>query len=163
MFQQLATLTQFQNEDPQAFLMRALELRQKILFVSKESDTTVKYEKQLVQNLFIHSVETGLRDDAIRVKIRPYLQKPNVLDEQLISELNKAATTETERKVKFGQLKQRMSKAVCSQVEVSEPKLEKKPNKLEEQVASVQAEISSLREAISSMATKLCRGLTMDH
>ena len=154
MFQQLATLTQFQNEDPQAFLMRALELRQKILFVSKESDTTVKYEKQLVQNLFIHSVETGLRDDAIRVKIRPYLQKPNVLDEQLISELNKAATTETERKVKFGQLKQRVPKAVCSQVEVSEPKLEKKPNKLVEQVASMQAEIFSLREAISSMATK---------
>ena len=81
--------------------MQALELRQKILFVSKESDATVKYDKQLVQNLFLHSVETGLREDVVRVKIRPYLQI-NVSDEQLISELNKVAATEAERKTKFG-------------------------------------------------------------
>ena len=97
LFQQLATLTQSTSEDPQTFLMRALELRQKILFVSKESDATVKYDKQLVQNLFLHSVETGLREDVVRVKIRPHLQI-NVSDEQLISELNKVAATEAERK-----------------------------------------------------------------
>ena len=54
--------------------MRALELRQKILFMSKELDASVKYDKELVQNLFVHSVETGILDDVIRIKIRPHLQ-----------------------------------------------------------------------------------------
>ena len=156
LFQQLATLTQSTSEDPQTFLMRALELRQKILFVSKESDTTVKYDKQLVQNLFLHSVETGLREDVVRVKIRPHLQI-NVSDEQLISELNKVAATEAERKTKFGNQKQRPQKAVYSQVTAPEDKSEKKSNKLVEQVAAMQAEISSLRETISSLAVQSAR------
>ena len=152
-FQQLATITQSQNEDPQTFLMRALELRQKILFVSKELDASVKYDKELVQNLFVHSVETRLRDDVIRVKIRSHLQMLKVSDDLLISELNKAAATEIERKFKFGQSKQRTPKVVCK-VDLPDNSAEKKPNKLLEQVASMQAEISSLREAISSVSVK---------
>ena len=42
--------------------------------MSKELDASVKYDKELVQNLFVHSVETGILDDVIRIKIRPHLQ-----------------------------------------------------------------------------------------
>ena len=153
LFQQLTTITQSQNKDPQTFLVRALELHQKILFVSKELDASVKYDKELVQNLFVHSVETGLRDDVNRVKIRSHLQTPKVSDDLLISKLNKAAATEMERKFKFGQSKQRTPKVVCK-VDLPDNNAEKKPNKLLEQVASMQTEISSLREAISSMSVK---------
>ena len=150
LFQQLATLTQSANDDPQTFLMRSLKLRQKVLFVSKELDASVKYDQKLVQNLFLYSIETGLCYDVIRVKIRPHLQKPNVSDDLLISELNKAATTKTERKMKFGQAKQRVPKTVCK-IDSPDKSVSKTPNKLVEQVASMQTEITSLREAINSM------------
>ena len=123
--------------------MRSLESRQKILFVSKELDASVKHDQELVQNLFLHSLETGLRDEVIRVKLRSHLQKPNNSDDLLISELSKAATTETERKTKFGQTKQRVPKTVCK-IDSPVNSVSKKPNKLVEQVASVQTEITSL-------------------
>ena len=143
LFQQLTTLTQSASEDPQTFLMRSLESRQKILFVSKELDASVKHDQELVQNLFLHSLETGLRDEVIRVKLRSHLQKPNNSDDLLISELSKAATTETERKTKFGQTKQRVPKTVYK-IDSPVNSVSKKPNKLVEQVASVQTEITSL-------------------
>jgi len=45
LYQQLASITQSPKEDPQTFLMRALDLRQKIIFASKEEDVSIKYEK----------------------------------------------------------------------------------------------------------------------
>ena len=97
--------------------MKALDLRQKILFASKEADMTIKYNQWLVQSLFLHCLQTGLRDDTVRVKMRPLLQNTEVSDEELIKEISLASSTETERKMKFqaGQ-KQRASKASCSQV-----------------------------------------------
>ena len=57
--------------------MRALELRQKIIFASKEAGVVIKYDQTLVQSLFLHCIETGLRDDVVRVKAMPPVAKVN--------------------------------------------------------------------------------------
>ena len=77
--------------------MRALDLRQKILFASQEGEDSLKYDASHIQQLFRRTVETGLKDESIRVKLRPYLANPLVEDEELIHQVNVAVSSEEER------------------------------------------------------------------
>ena len=97
MYQNLASLCQGPKETPQAFLIRALDLRQKILFASDEDTSVLKYDKEHIQKLFLRTAETALQDESIRAKLRPYLKDINVLDEDLIQQLNAAVSSESER------------------------------------------------------------------
>ncbi|CAB4013059.1 Hypothetical predicted protein [Paramuricea clavata] len=74
LYQLLANISQAPKESPQEFLIRALTIRQKIVFASKESDTKIKYDEGLVQGLFLNALETGLADETIREKMRPLLK-----------------------------------------------------------------------------------------
>ena len=56
LYQLLANISQMPKEDPQSFLIRALTIRQKIVFASQESDSKIKYDEELVQGLFLHAV-----------------------------------------------------------------------------------------------------------
>ena len=97
LYQSLASICQNGKETPQAFLMRALDLRQKILFASQEGEDPLKYDTGHIQQLFRRTVETGLQDDSIRTKLRPFLSNPLVEDEELIHQLNVAVSAEEER------------------------------------------------------------------
>ena len=68
--------------------------RQKIVFASQESDSKIKYDEELVQELFLHAVETGLADETIHAKIRPLLKNPSVADEDLIEAMSLAMSSE---------------------------------------------------------------------
>ena len=46
---------------------------------------------------FLWSVETGLQDESIRAKIRPFLKDPNVTDEVLMQQMSMATSAEKER------------------------------------------------------------------
>ena len=52
--------------------------------------------------MFLHAVDTGLQDEAIRNRLRPSLQTPGVQDEDLIQQMNVVVSEETERKSKLG-------------------------------------------------------------
>lgn len=60
LYKQLSSEGQGMKEMPQNFLIRAPDLRQKILFASQESESGLRYDPVLVQNMFFHSVMTGL-------------------------------------------------------------------------------------------------------
>ena len=102
LYRQLSTLVQEPQEGSQSFLIRALDTRQKILFASKKADTQLKYDPALVQGMFLHAVDTGLQDEAIRTRLRPLLQNPVVQDEDLIQQMNEIVLEESERKSKLG-------------------------------------------------------------
>lgn len=85
------------KETPRNFLIRALDLRQKILFASQSS---LKYDPILVQNMFLHTVLTGLQNGYIRGDLKPYLQQTDVSDELLLEKVNIACMTEAERQSK---------------------------------------------------------------
>ena len=102
LYKALSTLTQAPNEDAQAFLFRALELRQRVIFTCKEADSKIKYDQSLIQNLFLHSIETGLRDESVRSKLRPFLQNQAIPDDELIAEMNVIFSEEQEREANWG-------------------------------------------------------------
>ena len=66
LYQELSVLHQEASESPQDFLVRALNLKQHIIFVSNATDGSIKYEPSLVQALFLHVIETGLQDEAVK-------------------------------------------------------------------------------------------------
>ena len=100
-YQELANAVQENTESPLNFLMRALKLRQQVLMSSQEPGSKMQYDKQLVQNVFLHTVETGLIDDTIRLRLRPFLQDQRLSDDNLIKELNLAVAAENERASKM--------------------------------------------------------------
>ena len=62
----------------------------------------MKYEPSLVHPLFLHAIETGLQDEAVRNKLRPFLQKAEVTDEELMEQINVVVSEESEWKDKLG-------------------------------------------------------------
>ena len=98
----LSTITQHQSEGPQSFLLRALELRQRVIFTSKEADSHIKYNEDIIQSLFLHAVETGLRNETVRAKLRPFLLSKDVADEDLMCQINIICSQEHERELKLG-------------------------------------------------------------
>ena len=97
LYQDLSNLHQEASETPQDFLVRAMSLRQQATFVSSASDSPIKYEPSLVQSSFLHVLETGLQNEAVRAKLRPFLEKTIVSDEQLLEKINQIISAETER------------------------------------------------------------------
>lgn len=167
LYQQLTTIVQATEESPQSFLIRALDLRQKVLFASKEAGVKIKYDESLVQGLFLHSLETGLQQEAVRTKLRPFLQQSDITDELLIEQMNLIVSTETERQKKFGSASQGRQRKVNnlqaatpstsdveSQSEQDHPnrpvkeKKEPKEGKLFTALETVKAEIAELRETL---------------
>ena len=65
--------------------------------IDQTSDSPIKYEPSLVQSLFLHVLETGLQDEAVRAKLRPFLEKTTVSDEQLLEKINQIMSAEMER------------------------------------------------------------------
>jgi hypothetical protein len=78
LYQSLAGICQGPKESPQSFLMNALDLRQQILFSCGEGveDDSLQFDPEHIQRLFLRSIETVLRDESIRAKIRPFLKNP---------------------------------------------------------------------------------------
>jgi len=71
--------------------------------------------------MFLHSVDTGLQDEAIRTRLRPVLEKLDVRDEDLIQKMNVVVSEESETKSKMGstprQKNPRVNKVHASQGE----------------------------------------------
>lgn len=90
----MTTVVQTPNKSPPSFLIRALELRQKVLFASKEAGAKLV---SLLEGLLLHSLETGLQQEAVRTKLRPFLQQADLTDEQFREQMNLIVSTETKR------------------------------------------------------------------
>ncbi|KAL1249451.1 hypothetical protein QQF64_020456 [Cirrhinus molitorella] len=100
LYKQLTSECQGNKETPQNFLMRVLDLRQKILFASQEAESGLKYDPALVQSMFLHAVLTGLLSDSIKVDMQPFLLDTKTTDETLLEKLNIACANEVERQKK---------------------------------------------------------------
>lgn len=97
----LMNISQDPKESAQAFLFRAIELREKLLCKSGEEDEGEQFSSNLIQRKFLRSLETGLLSEAMKFQLKPYLSNPNVTDELLIEKINEAASLEIERQNKL--------------------------------------------------------------
>ncbi len=122
LYQELTSLCQGPKESAQDFLMRAMNLGEQVLFSSQKEDSVVKYDKSQVQSLFVHVVETGIQQESVRAKLRPYLEKPGISDEELMERVNIAVSAEMERhnKLVSGAKKSVQVSQVGSHTDISE-------------------------------------------
>lgn len=88
LYNELDQLTQNRQETPADLLMRFLELRQKVIYASKESTEEMKYSNDLIQTMFIRTVINGLSNTTI-----PYLEQKHIEDEKRIESMNKDSST----------------------------------------------------------------------
>ena len=99
LYQDLVTTCQQPKESAEQFLLRLLDSRNKVLFASQEKGSQFEYSQKLVQNTFIKSLETGLRDEALVTNLRPTLQGTELSDESLMRIVNDLAS-KPEQKLK---------------------------------------------------------------
>ena len=101
LYQDLVTMCQQPKESAQQFLLRLLDSRNKVLFASQEEGSQFEYGQKLVQNMFIKSLETSLRDEALVTNLRPTLQGTEVSDASLMRIVNDLASKQAEQKLKM--------------------------------------------------------------
>ena len=97
LYQEIISMKQQKKEDATAFVIRALETREKIIFASQENDE-VTYDQTQVQKLCMSSIESGI-DAEVAAIIRPSLD-PKIDDIVLMQEVNKAQASLKMRKQK---------------------------------------------------------------
>ena len=136
LFNKLANASQASDEDSVSFLLRTMELKAKVLFVSKTSD--IKYSQEQVQRLFVKVVEAGLTSESVRVKFRSSLDA-TVTDEVLLERLTQIVTEESDRDAK---LKQNVKAARVRKVETCEP--DKKYDELKEMVERLTVQVQAM-------------------
>lgn len=153
LYKQLTSEVQSSKESPQNFVIRALDLRQKILFASQEAESALKYDPVLVQSMFLHTVLTGLQNDSIRSDLLPYLQQQTCSDELLLEKVNIACANETERQNKRRQIFQQRPAGVHVSQSSDEPGERKKKDLNKDTGNKTQPDVlNELREMRSDMA-----------
>ena len=118
----LTSMVQFPSESSYAFVMRCIEMRQKLIMSSDKAD--IKYDRALIQKLFLRTLERGILRQVVVQEVKHLLRQDSLCDEELLSAITKAACYKRERDVLLSKSKnpkqhQHVSEAsVCS----SDPK-----------------------------------------
>ena len=148
LYHDLSRAVQRGKETPHDFILRLLALRQKILFSSKEAGSAFRYDKELVQSMFLHSVLTGLSSESIRNDLKPLLGDPSINDEVLLETVNIAAHNEMERQDKHKRAK--VQTVTSTSHETTDEGAQRRPPALDmkeihkEIKALIQAEVQAL-------------------
>ena len=151
-YEELSVICQSSKESPQKFLFRALDLQNKVLFVSQEDDSKFDYGFPLVQNTFLKSLETGLRDDILVTNLRPILRTPDISDEYLMKHVNELSSNQAERQSKLEQKSEKVSSTkVIESQRVSKTKENPKPNdELLTEIREIKSELAMLKQQKNS-------------
>ena len=116
---QLMSMAQLSDKTAYHFLIRCLEMRQKIIIVSKQSDE-ITYDPNLVHQLFLRTLERRIASPYVLSEIKPYLKWDSVNDEALILAVTKAATAERHREHNFSFKSNKVKGATVSAVETGQ-------------------------------------------
>ena len=111
----------------------------------------------MAQGLFLQALETGLKNESIRTRIRPLLKQKTVSDKVLIEEMSKKAVAiETEHHKKVGLAKNTARISMVAETPKSHDSEAPKNEKAEPQkgkmwaaLEAVQADLATVREALA--------------
>ena len=139
LFTSLSTAKQGNQESAQDFVLRLMNLRQKILFVSREE--SVCYDPKLVQKRFLHAVSTGLQNNNIRIALKDLVRDKETTDEDLLNKLTVVVADETDHVEKFS-----CTKKSSPQVNhiVEPPAKEPKKNLLLDELQGIKAQLNQI-------------------
>ena len=123
-------------------------LRNKVQFASQEAGSKFEYGFPLIQNTFLKSIETDLRDDILVTNLHPALHNTDLSDEDLMKYVNELATNPAERQSKLGSKPARSSTAVA----ITEP-TQPKQNAAKESPQQNDLVLGEIREIKSDLST----------
>ena len=144
LYHQLSSAAQGLKETAQDFLIRLLDLRQKVHFASKEADSGLQYDPALVHGMFLHSLLTGFQSDNIKVEMKPFLQNSTLSDEELFEKLNASVNSETERQQKLGS----QSKTKLNSAQLQDQGEKRMEQTLLKELRELKAEIAAVKETV---------------
>ncbi|XP_072048272.1 uncharacterized protein [Amphiura filiformis] len=156
LYHELTAARQEKSETPQEFVMRALDLRQKIIVASTTDDSGIKYDPATARDLFQMAVKTGLQNDNIRAEIKDCLAG-DVPDEVLLDRLNIATNTESKRQQKHLGKAAKIHVVRAAEEEetehatarkLKEPKPSKEIEALTEGLTALKADLAFIREEL---------------
>ena len=138
LYQDLVNTCQQPKESAQRFLLRLLDFCNKVIFASQEEESQFEYSLKLVQNTFLKSLETGLRDEGLVTNWRPHLRLAEVSDEELMKVVNELASKQAERKMKMAVSASQQKNAKVNTLSAAPDKPEPAKQKLKnESLASI--------------------------
>lgn len=145
-FQELNNACQADAEDAQKFVLRAMDLRERVTMASK-AEGAISYNEDLVQSMFLHSIRTGLQDDAVKSRLESFLGKDaKTPDNILIQELNQIASEETERKIKMKDHRSTDQKVKIAEVTAtSNDKLLETVQQMSQQMLTLQKDLDAMK------------------
>ena len=147
LFHELSIASQTPKENAHDFVLRTLDLKQKVIFASKEAGSGVIYECDQVQRMFLRSVATGLQSETLRNILRPHLEDVKCTDEGLLEVLTSAVGQETERLQKL-RSRQGRTEVLSASADVPpvDPPIPSVVNKEKEQKAALGKEMPGWTE-----------------
>ena len=125
-------------------MIRLLDLKQKILFESQETDSDLKYDPILV-----HGFSLGLQNENIKIEMKPYLEKKTISDEELFDKRNMCVSNEIKQLQKFGS---QLTPKVNAVQEGGE-KQTKKNTKVEQ---ALMKELRELKVEVAAVEKRVC-------
>jgi hypothetical protein len=149
LYKDLSEVVQLNNEDTQAFVLRAMELRER-LAMAPEIEGIIRFDKSQIQDMFLHAIRTGLRDVSVRARLEEPLRR-GASDEKLLTEVNAAATEEMEREKKRDGLNKTIASASSTYAQASsgmaagETEMLGMMSSLKKEVKSFKAEVADLK------------------
>ena len=87
-------MVQLLEESEYQYVMRCIEISQKVILAFKKSD--IRYDKELARKLFYRTLERGLLSSCVIQEIK-LLIRNNASNEDLIAAVTKASATEKNR------------------------------------------------------------------
>eukprot|EP00057_Strongylocentrotus_purpuratus_P025468 XP_011679942.1 PREDICTED: uncharacterized protein LOC105445734 [Strongylocentrotus purpuratus] len=144
-YQELTSAMQSRQESPQDFAMRVMNLRQKVVFASKEEFAALRYDADTMNRTFLQTLNTGL-EEGVRHEIQKLLEDPHASDEDLLEGINVAMVMTSKRKEK--QVKNSTTSAV--RIKEAQPT---EISVLARGLANLQARVASLQETITRSNT----------
>ena len=141
----LTSSIQLPEETPYSFVMRCIELRQKLLITAAKSD--IPYDATLVSKLFRRTLENGLLSTFILQEIKPLLKSDLTTDEDLIAAVSKASSSEKERISALSRNKKplKINSVASSQADPKLDQLLSVVTNLTKQVADLQSEVAKVK------------------
>ena len=154
LFTELSQVTQGTAEKSTDFLLRAMQLRQRLTKTARAEKK--KYDSEFVQETFMSAVKAGLAEESISAKITHLLHKVKTPDAVLLREINIAEQEHEERSKRHQ--KKKVTVAQASAEPASELNSLLKP--LMESMASLQQQVKEMQE---QKATPVQIGSAPDH
>ena len=138
----LTNMAQHPGEEVYDFVMRCIEVCQNLLLAS-ENSTEISYDPKLVYNLFIRTLEIGIRSQYVLSEIKDILRSNDVSDEILLSAITKAAAAERDRRTLS--LKKVNVSEIGTVVRDGETELLSSVKALKDQVGELKKEIQEMK------------------